>query len=334
MDRQIRRTADSAQAGRNGRAGRSGVDVRGPSVADRQKRSSRLRPLELRRHARAPLRSRRRALLERRREVQAQLDAGWNARLPARDRRRSARGDWTVAPIPADLRDRRVEITGPVDRKMIINALNSRRQRLHGRLRGLQLADLEEPRRGPGEPERRGRRTIEFVSPRGQALPAERAHRDAHGAPARLAPRREARARRRRAGLGAPLRLRRSTSSTTRAELLARGTGPYFYLPKLESHLEARLWNDVFVAAQERAGHPARHDQGHGADRDDPRRVRDGRDPLGAARPLGRAQLRALGLHLQLHQEIPRAARLRAARPLRASRWTTALPAQSYTPAR
>ena len=91
---------------------------------------------------------------------------------------------------------------------------------------------------------------------------------------------------------------------------LARGSGPYFYLPKLESHLEARLWNDVFVHAQERAGHPAGHDPGHGADRDDPRRVRDGGDPLRAARPRGRAQRRALGLHLQHDQEVPQRARL------------------------
>ena len=55
--------------------------------------------------------------------------------------------------------------------------------------------------------------------------------------------------------------------------------GRYFYLPKLESHLEARLWNDVFVWAQERLGVPAGDDQGHRADRDDPGRVRDGRDP-------------------------------------------------------
>ena len=89
------------------------------------------------------------------------------------------------------------------------------------------------------------------------------------------------------------------------AELLARGTGPYFYLPKMESHLEARLWNDVFTLREERAWHPARHDQGDGADRDDARRVRDGRDPLRAARPLGGPQLRALGLHLQRDQEAP-----------------------------
>ena len=72
----------------------------------------------------------------------------------------------------------------------------------------------------------------------------------------------------------------------------------------MESHLEARLWNDVFVRAQETLGVPRRHDPRDRADRDDPRRVRDGRDPLRAARALGGPQLRALGLHLQLHQEV------------------------------
>jgi hypothetical protein len=82
-------------------------------------------------------------------------------------------------------------------------------------------------------------------------------------------------------------------------ELLARGTGPYFYLPKLESHLEARLWNDVFVRAQDARRPADRHDPRDRAHRDHPRRVRDGRDPLRAARALGRPQLRPLGLHLQ-----------------------------------
>ncbi len=53
-------------------------------------------------------------------------------------------------------------------------------------------------------------------------------------------------------------------------ELLARGSGPYFYLPKMESHLEARLWNDIFVRAQEKIGLPQGIDQGHRADRDHP----------------------------------------------------------------
>src|SRR5262245_28365151 len=67
---------------------------------------------------------RRRALLARRGVVQSELDAGWRPDFPAATAEIRA-GAWTVAPIPEDLRDRRVEITGPVDRKMIINALNS-----------------------------------------------------------------------------------------------------------------------------------------------------------------------------------------------------------------
>ena len=89
-------------------------------------------------------------------------------------------------------------------------------------------------------------------------------------------------------------------------ELLERGSGPYFYLPKLESHLEARLWADAFALAEDELGLAARLDPLHGADRDDPRRVRDGRDPLRAARVRLRAQRRPLGLHLQRDQEARR----------------------------
>ena len=90
------------------------------------------------------------------------------------------------------------------------------------------------------------------------------------------------------------------------AELLARGCGPYFYLPKLESHLEARLWNDVFTFAESYVGVRARLGAGHGAHRDDPGRVRDGGDPLRTARPRRRAERRAVGLPVQPDQELPR----------------------------
>ena len=63
-------------------------------------------------------------------------------------------------------------------------------------------------------------------------------------------------------------------------ELIDRGSGPYFYLPKLQSHLEARLWNDVFIYAQDALGIPRGTDSGDGADRDYPRCLRNGRDPL------------------------------------------------------
>ncbi len=95
---------------------------------------------------------------------------------------------------------------------------------------------------------------------------------------------------------------------TNAREQLERGTGPYFYLPKLESHLEARLWAQAFALAEDELGLPARLDQVHRPDRDDPCSLRDGRDPLRVARPLVRAERRTLGLHLQLHQEGGRGA--------------------------
>ncbi len=96
---------------------------------------------------------------------------------------------------------------------------------------------------------------------------------------------------------------------------LAGGSGPYFYLPKLENHLEARLWNDVFRRAQELLGIPRGHDPRDRAHRDDHRGVRDGGDPLRAARALGGAERRPVGLLLQRHQELRRESALRAARP-------------------
>ena len=90
------------------------------------------------------------------------------------------------------------------------------------------------------------------------------------------------------------------------AELLARGSGPYFYLPKMESHLEARLWNDVFSHARAGARHRARHDPRHRPDRDDPGGVRDGGDPLRAARPLLGPERRPLGLPVLHHQDAAR----------------------------
>ena len=109
--------------------------------------------------------------------------------------------DWRVAEAPPDLQDRRVEITGPTDRKMVINALNSRRARLHGRLRGRELADLANLVEGQREPDRRGR-ADDLARHGREELPAERRDRDAARPPARLAPAGAPRARRRRAGLG------------------------------------------------------------------------------------------------------------------------------------
>jgi len=163
-------------------------------------------------------------------------------------------GDWRVAAAPADLEDRRVEITGPVDRKMMINALNSGAQ--------VFMADLEDAcsptwtnviegqvnlmdavRRDLSmESAGRSYRLNEslatlVVRPRGWHL--HERHLVIDGAPA-----------------SASLVDFGLFFFHNARELVARGSGPYFYLPKLESHLEARLWNEVFVAAQEALGIP------------------------------------------------------------------------------
>ena len=165
-------------------------------------------------------------------------------------------GDWSVSPVPRDLRDRRVEITGPVDRKMIINALNSGAS--------VFMADFEDATAPTWSNLLEGQinlrdanaRTIEFddprsgrryelgedvatliVRPRGWHLTEKHVLID--GAPA--------------SGSLFDFGLYFFHNART---LLDRGSGPYFYLPKMESHLEARLWNDVFVAAQEALGIP------------------------------------------------------------------------------
>jgi malate synthase len=162
--------------------------------------------------------------------------------------------DWRVADAPADLNDRRVEITGPVDRKMMINALNSGAR--------VFMADLEdscsptwqnivdgqrnlmEAVRGTlsldvGEKAYRlnDKRATLVVRPRGWHMEESHILVDGKPASASLAD----------FGLYFFHNVR---------ELMARGSGPYFYLPKMESHREARLWNDVFVAAQEALGIP------------------------------------------------------------------------------
>jgi malate synthase len=173
--------------------------------------------------------------------------------LPAtRDIRES---DWTVAPIPADLMDRRVEITGPVDRKMIINALNSGAR--------VFMADFEDSNAPTWRNNVDGqanlmdavRRSITYDSPEGK-------HYALGASPATLMVRP-------RGWHLIEKHVRVDGQPVSGAlfdfglfffhnahELLRRKSGPYFYLPKLESHLEARLWNDVFLMAQEHVGLP------------------------------------------------------------------------------
>jgi malate synthase len=198
-------------------------------------------------------------LLDAREAAQAEYDAG---NLP--DFRAATAGirerAWTVAPIPADLRDRRVEITGPVDAKMMINALKSGANVFMAdcedscaptwaNLAGGQK-NLYEAVRGTltYRDEARGKdyslsgsldrplATL-FVRPRGLHLPERHVTVDGTSIPGCLFD----------FGLHVFHNAR---------ELLARGSGPYFYLPKLQSHLEARLWNDVFVHAQDALGIP------------------------------------------------------------------------------
>jgi malate synthase A len=194
-------------------------------------------------------------LLAARAQKQAQWDQGWRPSF-LQDTAAIRQGAWSVSPLPLDLQDRRVEITGPVERKMIINALNSGAS--------VFMADFEDsnsPTRdnvvsGQVNLQDAVRRTITyaapdtgktyrlaervavlFVRPRGLHLPEKHFLVDSRPAPGGLVD----------FGLFFFHNAR---------ELVARGTGPYLYLPKLESHLEARLWNDVFLRAQERLAIP------------------------------------------------------------------------------
>lgn len=191
----------------------------------------------------------RRALLDARRDLQDKLDAGERLDFLAEtDHIRSA--DWRVGAIPHDLRNRTVEITGPVDRKMIINALNSGAN--------VFMADFEDSNSPTWENTIEGqinlrdavRRTIEFthpstgkeyrlsentatlmVRPRGWHL--EEKNVTLNGAP-----------------ISAGIFDFGLFLFHNAIELIRSGSGPYFYLPKLESHLEARLWDRIFAWAQ------------------------------------------------------------------------------------
>lgn len=166
-------------------------------------------------------------------------------------------GDWTVAPIPESFADRRVEITGPTERKMAINALNSGAR--------VWLADLEDANTPhwhnviSGQVNLRDavRRTIELTTPEGKHYALE----DPDGIPV-IVPRPrgwhfdEAHIEVQGRPMVAALVDFGLYFFHNASELLQRGSGPYVYLPKMESHLEARLWNDVFTHAQQQLGIP------------------------------------------------------------------------------
>jgi malate synthase len=201
-------------------------------------------------------------LLAARRATQARVDRRLRGEEPGlpfdflEETRAVREGSWMVADAPADLCDRRVEITGPVDRKMIINALNSGARVFMADLEDANAPSFENAVLGQQNLFDAVRKTIELlepktgkryrlaeqvatlmVRPRGLHLPERHLMVDGREAPGSLFD----------FGLFFFHNAR---------ELLARGSGPYFYLPKLESHHEAALWNDVFVAAQELVGVP------------------------------------------------------------------------------
>lgn len=197
---------------------------------------------------------RREELLQRRAQRQADISAG---KLPdfLPETAQIRNSDWTVAPVPTDLQDRRVEITGPVDRKMVINALNSGAK--------VYMADFEDSHSPTWDATIQGQinvgdaveRTITYRSPEGKEYRL-----NDKIATLLVRPRGWHLNEKHVLIDGKPIsggifdfglyffhNVKR---------LLAKGTGPYFYLPKIESHLEARLWNDIFVMAEKEPGIP------------------------------------------------------------------------------
>jgi len=197
--------------------------------------------------------TRRQELLTKRVERTRRLDAGERPDFLA-ETKWIRDGNWKIAPIPADLQCRRVEITGPVERKMIINALNSGADAY--------MTDFEDSNSPNWDNQIQGqinlidaiRRTITLeqggkfyklndkvatlvVRPRGWHLDEKHVFVDGQRVSGGI--------------FDFALFMFHDAK-----ELLARGTGPYFYLPKMESHLEARLWNDIFVMTQKELGIP------------------------------------------------------------------------------
>jgi malate synthase len=225
-----------------------GVEIRGP-VDSRISGIVTPAALEFVARLQRQFRNSREQLLRARTERQARFDAG---ELPGflRSTQEIRKSDWTIPPSPGDLKDRRVEITGPVDRKMIINALNSGAR--------VFMADFEDATSPTWENVTLGQanlidaidRRIEFagpdgrvyrlndeiatliVRPRGWHLPEKHIIIDGEAASASLV------------DFGLFL-------FHNGERLLRRSSGPYLYLPKLEAHTEARLWNDVFNAAED-----------------------------------------------------------------------------------
>jgi malate synthase len=193
---------------------------------------------------------RRQRLLGERRERQARFDAGELPDFLPNTHEVRSDPDWRVATAPADLDDRRVEITGPVEPKMMINALNSGARVFMGDFEDALSPTWQNVVTGQWAVAEAARGQLTFqtdektyalnddalatlvIRPRGWHL--DEAHVLVDGSP-----------------ISASLFDFGLVFFHNAREQLSRGSGPYFYLPKLESHLEAELWNDVFVAAQE-----------------------------------------------------------------------------------
>ena len=221
--------------------------------------------------------SERTRLLARRAAEQREFDDGKLPDFPAETCDLRA-AEWRVAAIPADLLDRRVEITGPPERKMVINALNSGANvfmadfedslcptwanLIEGQANLMRAVRRDLTHTSPeGKSYRLHEKTaVLLVRPRGWHLPEKHwMHGDEPIAGAFM-------------DFGLYLH-------HNAAELLRRGTGPYFYLPKLENRFEARLWAEVIAHAERVLGLPQRNGEGHGPHRDHHGRIRDRRDP-------------------------------------------------------
>jgi len=245
--------ATAITAAQETRAVQKAIDISGPISTDGAKVLTRealgfVGEIEARF---GPLRAK---LLERRRQRDAEVTAGQAYALLAQTEA-VRRGDWKVAPAPADLDRRHVEITGPVEPKMIINALSCGAD--------LFMADFEDSLSPTWDNVVGGqaalieavRRTLTYTSPEGKAYAL-----GTRLATLAVRPRGWHMTEKHASLGGEPV----SASlfdfglyffHNARA-LVERQSGPYFYLPKLENHLEARLWNDVFVAAQDALGLP------------------------------------------------------------------------------
>jgi malate synthase len=231
----------------------AGVEVRAEMTSRRQ---DALGPKALRLvgELQAELGDRREELLERRKEVEASLRAGERPAFPQQGPAARA-GEWRVPPAPPDLADRRVEITGPTDAKMMINALNSRAK--------VFMADFEDansptwPNMADGQANvvDAVRRRLSWVSAEGRQYRIGE-----EPATLMVRPRGWHLVERHVLAGGAPVSAGLFDFgvfvANNGAELLERGSGPYLYLPKLENAGEAALWRSAFEIAEERLGLP------------------------------------------------------------------------------